>query len=513
MNLGIPTVSDLVGIVAGSPTNNAPATYPVGDTTVTWTVTDLAGNTATADQLVTITDTTPPTITAPDPVSVEATAVDTPASAVNLGSPTVDDLVGIAAGSLTNNAPDTYPVGDTTVTWTVTDLAGNTATADQLVTITDTTLPAFNVADGQEFSFEATTPAGADVDLGSLVTATDKGESLPVTCTVNGTNPPVTLPATLPAGEYDVTCTTSDGFTAAIFVTIIVNVQDLGAPVLTVPVSPVTADADPVTGTAIVTYTVSATDAVDTSVDIECDVLSGSVFNVGTTTVTCIATDDGPNLDGEPNSTTESFGVLVSDVTAPTITAAQDPYVVSPGPDVVPPISVDFISNVLVSDAVDDNIDPVCTPASWSGFEWGNTPVTCTATDAAGNTGTVTFDVLVEFPYDINLIVPKGRAEAGSTVKIDWTYLLPGTNVVVDSSTLPVAVSWSRYSGSNCSGEPGEQQGADPGNSDFRYSAADNSWRFNWQTPPVPGSYVVTVSPPGTNDGTSTDSSECVTLK
>ena len=90
---------------------------------------------------------------------------------------------------------------------------------------------------------------------------------------------------------------------------------------------------------------------------------------------------------------------------------------------------------------------------------------------------------------------------------------MPGTNVVVDSSTLPVAVSWSRYSGSNCNGEPGEQQGADPGNSDFRYSDADDSWRFNWQTPSVPGSYVVTVSPPGTNDGTSTDSSECVTLK
>jgi hypothetical protein len=446
-------------------------------------------------------------------VSVEATAVNTPASAVTLGSPTVDDLVGVAVGSPTNNAPDTYPVGDTTVTWTVTDVSGLSSTADQLVTITDTTLPIFNVVDGQEFSFEATTPEGADVDLSSLVTASDKGESLPVTCTVNDTDPPVTLPATLPAGEYDVTCSTSDGFTIAIFVTIIVNVQDLVAPELTLPVSPVTADADPDTGTAIVNFTVSATDAVDLDVDILCDIPSGSIFNVGTTTVTCTATDDGPNALGEPNSTTESFDVLVSDITAPTITAAHDPFVVSPGPDVVPPISVDFISNVLVNDAVDGSIEPVCTPASGSGFEWGNTSVTCTATDAAGNTGSVTFDVLVQFPYDINMIVPKGRAEAGSTVKIDWTYLLPGTNVVVESSTLPVAVSWSRYPGNNCNGEPGEQEGADPGNSDFRYSDSDDSWRFNWQTPPVPGSYIVTVSPPGTNDGTSTDSSECVTLK
>ena len=284
-------------------------------------------------------------------------------------------------------------------------------------------------------------------------------------------------------------------------------------PVLTVPELPVTADADPIEGTAVVTYEVSATDAVDEDVDIECDKLSGSTFDVGPTLVTCTAWDDGPNALGERNSTEKSFKVIVSDVTAPTIGATKDPFVFSPGPDVVPPISVDFIGNIVVADAVDDDIVPVCLPPSGSFFEWGNTPVTCTATDTAGNSSSVSFDVLVDFPYDIDLIVPKGRAEAGSTVKIDWTYLRPGTTQVVESSTVSVAVFWSRYSGNNCTGEPGEVQGSDPGNSDFRYSAADNSWRFNWQTPPMPGSYVVTVSPPRTNDGSNTDSSECVTLK
>jgi hypothetical protein len=38
--------------------------------------------------------------------------------------------------SVTNNAPATYPVGQTTVTWTVTDGSGNAASASQLVTVT-----------------------------------------------------------------------------------------------------------------------------------------------------------------------------------------------------------------------------------------------------------------------------------------------------------------------------------------------------------------------------------------
>ena len=37
---------------------------------------------------------------------------------------------------MTNDAPETFPVGTTTVTWTATDVAGNVGTATQTVTIT-----------------------------------------------------------------------------------------------------------------------------------------------------------------------------------------------------------------------------------------------------------------------------------------------------------------------------------------------------------------------------------------
>ncbi|OWY26051.1 hypothetical protein BVG80_00640, partial [Sphingobacteriales bacterium TSM_CSM] len=46
-------------------------------------------------------------------------------------------VAGLTFPLFTNNAPATYPVGTTTVTWTATDAAGNTATCSQTVTVTD----------------------------------------------------------------------------------------------------------------------------------------------------------------------------------------------------------------------------------------------------------------------------------------------------------------------------------------------------------------------------------------
>src|SRR5262245_9257114 len=60
--LGTPTVSD---ICDPNPTvgNDAPAVFPLGSTTVTWKVTDHSGHMATDTQIVTVVDTTPPTLT------------------------------------------------------------------------------------------------------------------------------------------------------------------------------------------------------------------------------------------------------------------------------------------------------------------------------------------------------------------------------------------------------------------------------------------------------------------
>ena len=62
------TASDNVGVT--SLTSNAPATYPVGVNTVTWTATDAANNTATCTQTVTVTDNS--TFTCPSDTIVTA---------------------------------------------------------------------------------------------------------------------------------------------------------------------------------------------------------------------------------------------------------------------------------------------------------------------------------------------------------------------------------------------------------------------------------------------------------
>jgi len=136
VTLGDSTTSDNCSVA--STTNDAPDDFELGETTVTWTVTDVFGNTATATQTVTVTDDTNPTITAPSAVTVSTNDACT-ATEVTLENSTTSDNCSVA--STTNDAPDAFELGETTVTWTVTDGSGNTATATQTVTVTDDTNP------------------------------------------------------------------------------------------------------------------------------------------------------------------------------------------------------------------------------------------------------------------------------------------------------------------------------------------------------------------------------------
>jgi hypothetical protein len=128
-------------------TNDAPSTFPLGGTTVTWTVEDDDGATATDTQYVTVQDTTPPTITAPADITVEGNTLGG-ANIADIGTATASDVVW---GSLTpsNDHPSTfYSLGATTVTWSATDGSGNTGTATQTVTVVDTTPPTITILYG-----------------------------------------------------------------------------------------------------------------------------------------------------------------------------------------------------------------------------------------------------------------------------------------------------------------------------------------------------------------------------
>ncbi|HEY3309834.1 MAG TPA: HYR domain-containing protein [Desulfuromonadaceae bacterium] len=165
--IGTAQATDAVGVV--SLTNNALASYTVGTTIITWSAKDTAGNLGTATQFVTIKDTTPPVVIAPADVTAEATGLQT---AVVIGNAAATDAVGIA--SLTNNAPATFPIGTTVVTWTAKDAAGNSASANQKVIVRDSTLPVITGAVTTSPNINGWYNVNATVHF----TATDTGSGL-----------------------------------------------------------------------------------------------------------------------------------------------------------------------------------------------------------------------------------------------------------------------------------------------------------------------------------------------
>jgi hypothetical protein len=98
----------------------------------TLTVADPGGLTAEAAVSITIRDTTPPALTAPPDITVAES--DPLGTAVNLGQATVSDICD-PAPSVTNNAPASFALGVTTVTWTATDASGNVLSVQQKVAV------------------------------------------------------------------------------------------------------------------------------------------------------------------------------------------------------------------------------------------------------------------------------------------------------------------------------------------------------------------------------------------
>lgn len=141
--------------------SDAPATFPVGMTMVTWTATAANGKSASGTQNVTVVDNTAPAVTAPANLTVEATGSLTQ---VDIGMATASDAVGVA--SVVSNAPEVYPLGITTIIWTATDAAGNLSTAVQTVTVIDTTAPVLAVP--ADILVLLNTPLGAQVVLDFL---------------------------------------------------------------------------------------------------------------------------------------------------------------------------------------------------------------------------------------------------------------------------------------------------------------------------------------------------------
>ncbi|MFN0728956.1 HYR domain-containing protein [Polaribacter gochangensis] len=112
----------------------------IGENTVTLTVTDASGNTASQTAVVTVTDGIAPTvITQPISVNLDASGnASITAAQINNGS---SDNCAIESMSLDITSFTCANIGDNTVTLTVTDPSGNTATKTAIVTVSDAIAP------------------------------------------------------------------------------------------------------------------------------------------------------------------------------------------------------------------------------------------------------------------------------------------------------------------------------------------------------------------------------------
>ena len=220
------TATDNCGVTSTNSTPPSGFAFPVGVTTVTNVATDIHGNTNVCSFTVTVTDAEKPTITAPTGVAKTNDVGQCYATGVVLGAPTAtNDNCGIL--SVTNNAPVQFPVGPTTVTWTVWDIHGNFATATQTVTVTDVQKP------------NITCPANIAVtnslgQCGSNVTFT-------VTATDNcGVSNIVSTPASgfaFPVGVTTVANVATDIHGNTNVCTFTVTVTDTQKPTITAPVT------------------------------------------------------------------------------------------------------------------------------------------------------------------------------------------------------------------------------------------------------------------------------------
>ena len=194
--LGTPVTSDNCSVA--SVTNDAPEAFPLGVTTVTWTVTDGSGRKATATQIITVTDTENPIITVPQTVSVNADAGKCTATGVILGIPVTSDNCAIAA--VTNNAVEPFSPGNTIITWTVTDRSGNSSTATQVVIVIDTEDPSITAPQAVTVNTDAGKNSASGVNLGIPVVS----DNCSVVSATNNAVQPFAL------GETIVTWTVAD---------------------------------------------------------------------------------------------------------------------------------------------------------------------------------------------------------------------------------------------------------------------------------------------------------------
>ena len=355
--------------------------FPVGVTTVNCTATDDVGLTAECSFTVEVVDTTPPMIDCP--ANLTAVECTSPEGAIVDFSPTAADNCSTPTVVCEPPSGSTFPLGVTTVTCTATDDGGLTAECSFTVEVVDTTPPTIDCP-ANLTAVECTGADGAVVEFNP--TASDNCSAPTVIC-----EPP--SGSTFPLGVTTVACTTTDdaGLTAECSFT--VEVVDTTPPAIACPGDITAAQCTSPDG-AVVDFHPTATDNCSAPT-VVCAPPSGSTFPLGTTTVTCSATDSA-GLTAEC-----SFTVAVVDIGPPVISLN--------GPETVTlTCAADLYDEqgVSVSDDCDSAVSIVVRGDVPDTSSPGIYVISYDATDEVGNTAQATRTVTIIDTTPPDLVCP-----------------------------------------------------------------------------------------------------------
>jgi hypothetical protein len=299
---------------------------------------------------------------------------DTAASGFVISTASAAEEVAVTC---TPQSGSVFSLGSTTVTCTARDACDRVAVGDFSIAVQDTVPPVLVVPDG--VIVEATAPLSI-IDIGQA-TATD---IFPVTIANDA-------PAEYYVGTTPVAWTATDANGNEVSGVQSVTVMDTTAP-LVVPPADLTVELTG-DGAQIDIGDATATDALGV-ISITSD--APAVFPVGFTLVTWTATDAAGNIG------TAVQTITITENTPPSLEGLVDQILEATSPSGV---IAEF--NVTATDLVDPAPVLTCSEVSGSTFPLGETTVTCTATDATGNSATGSFTVTVRDTTPPELTVPE----------------------------------------------------------------------------------------------------------
>lgn len=326
-------------------------------------------------------DTTAPVISGPQ--SDMITEVTSPKGAIVYYHIKAFDAVdGKTAVECSKASGTTFPLGKTIVNCYSEDKSNNKASFTFNVIVRDTIAPDLSVP--SDITTNANSKEGSIVHFDTSAVDIVDGNTI-VECTPSSGS-------MFAVGRTTVSCSSSDKSGNKATKQFIVDVVDV-APKVVVP-GDETVEATSSNG-AVVIFSSSSSDVVDGSDKTTCNPSSGSTFKIGENSVTCTATDKAGKTG------TKSFKITVDDTTPPRVNVPSNIIVeaTSRGGAIVK-----YSASAI--DTVDGSTPVSCDVTSGSKFKIGETTVTCSSTDKAGNIGKATFTVTVQDKTPPKLTLP-----------------------------------------------------------------------------------------------------------